>query len=178
MDVNYEIWEESKKHVFTPGGDPLWVCSKCGKGEHVYGIENNDYKEECPDCHSKMKYPWEIKGTLISNTPDFFAYNAYECGWTPLILKELRDKYMVFYHGELYGIRLIPIEKSKEWADLQLLVEDDGFLTNGRFTNFSINISEMSPERVKEITELMNEAHEWWITHMEVTDNEDDSIFY
>jgi DNA-directed RNA polymerase subunit RPC12/RpoP len=46
----------------TPGGDPVWRCSKCGKGVHVYGIEHGSYGAEiangqwvsCPNCGAKM----------------------------------------------------------------------------------------------------------------------------
>lgn len=42
----------------TPGGDPVWRCSNCGKGTHVYGIEASSYQGDvsdqqwvtCPNC--------------------------------------------------------------------------------------------------------------------------------
>ena len=49
---------------FTPGGDPVWKCSECGKGMHVYGIEapsyNRDYTDDhqwvaCPNCGAIME---------------------------------------------------------------------------------------------------------------------------
>lgn len=49
---------------FTPGGDPVWKCSECGKGIHVYGIEapsyNRDYTDghqwvACPNCGADMR---------------------------------------------------------------------------------------------------------------------------
>ena len=49
---------------FTPGGDPVWKCSECGKGTHVYGIEANSYNKDitdghqwvtCPNCGADMK---------------------------------------------------------------------------------------------------------------------------
>lgn len=49
---------------FTPGGDPVWKCSECGKGTHVYGIEANSYNGDitnghqwvaCPNCGAKME---------------------------------------------------------------------------------------------------------------------------
>ena len=48
---------------FTPGGDPVWKCSECGKGMHVYGIEapsyNRDYADgqwvACPNCGADME---------------------------------------------------------------------------------------------------------------------------
>jgi DNA-directed RNA polymerase subunit RPC12/RpoP len=48
----------------TPGGDPVWKCSECGKGIHVYGIEapsyNRDYTDghqwvACPNCGADMR---------------------------------------------------------------------------------------------------------------------------
>lgn len=46
----------------TPGGDPVWRCSECGKGIHVYGIEHGTYGEDvadgqwvsCPNCSAIM----------------------------------------------------------------------------------------------------------------------------
>lgn len=46
----------------TPGGDPVWRCSECGKGIHVYGIEHGTYGADiadgqwvaCPNCGAKM----------------------------------------------------------------------------------------------------------------------------
>lgn len=46
----------------TPGGDPVWACSECGKGVHVYGIEHGTYGADiaddqwvsCPNCGAKM----------------------------------------------------------------------------------------------------------------------------
>ena len=48
----------------TPGGDPVWKCSECGKGIRVYGIEapsyNRDYTDghqwvACPNCGARME---------------------------------------------------------------------------------------------------------------------------
>lgn len=47
----------------TPGGDPVWCCSECGKGVHVYGIEHGTYGSNisdgqwvaCPNCDAKME---------------------------------------------------------------------------------------------------------------------------
>lgn len=47
----------------TPGGDPVWACSECGKGVHVYGIEHGTYGADvsdgqwkaCPNCGARMK---------------------------------------------------------------------------------------------------------------------------
>ena len=52
-----------KVHGFcTPGGDPVWACSECGKGVHVYGIEHGTYGADvsdgqwkaCPNCGAMM----------------------------------------------------------------------------------------------------------------------------
>lgn len=47
----------------TPGGDPVWKCSECGKGMHVYGIEHGSYGSDiadhqwvaCPNCGVLME---------------------------------------------------------------------------------------------------------------------------
>ena len=47
----------------TPGGDPTWRCSECGKGKHVWGIEHNSYGVDvadhqwvtCPNCGIEME---------------------------------------------------------------------------------------------------------------------------
>lgn len=47
----------------TPGGDPVWCCSECGKGIHVYGIEHASYGADiadrqwvaCPNCGAMME---------------------------------------------------------------------------------------------------------------------------
>lgn len=58
---NVAVWQ--KVHGFvTPGGDPVWQCSKCGKGIHVYGIEHGTYGSDisdgqwvaCPNCGAKI----------------------------------------------------------------------------------------------------------------------------
>lgn len=46
----------------TPGGDPVWKCSNCGKGMHVYGVEHGSYGADiadnqwvaCPNCGAIM----------------------------------------------------------------------------------------------------------------------------
>lgn len=52
-----------KLHGFaTPGGDPVWCCSECGMGVHVYGIEYSTYNCDvsegqwvaCPNCGALM----------------------------------------------------------------------------------------------------------------------------
>ena len=55
-----DTWEEING-VFTPGGDPCFICPGCGGGKHVYGIENNNPMYVCPDCGIVLKYPWEEK---------------------------------------------------------------------------------------------------------------------
>lgn len=55
------VWEEVHGYV-TPGGDPVWCCSECGKGLHVYGVEHGTYGKDiadhqwvaCPNCGVKM----------------------------------------------------------------------------------------------------------------------------
>lgn len=164
MSVN--VWKECTENLFTPGGDPVWECPICGKGRHVYGIENADEpKYICPDCNSDLLYPWEAKGTLIANEKDYFAYNAYSCGWNKDIYNELCDKYMVFYKGGCYGIRLVPTDSN--WAGIQFLVEDDGFLqtiTTDAIRNYNCIFS---AKYIDEITELLNEAKEFWINFKE-----------
>ena len=47
----------------TPGGDPVWCCSECRKGTHVYGIEHGTYGADvadgqwvaCPNCGAVME---------------------------------------------------------------------------------------------------------------------------
>lgn len=47
----------------TPGGDPVWKCSECGKGLHVYGVEHRSYGADvsdgqwkaCPNCGADMR---------------------------------------------------------------------------------------------------------------------------
>ena len=47
--------QDNSQTWFTPGGDPVWICSNCGGGRHVYGIENIDEpKLVCPECANKM----------------------------------------------------------------------------------------------------------------------------
>lgn len=55
-------WVEVHGFV-TPGGDPVWTCSECGKGLHVYGIEHGTYGADiadgqwvsCPNCGADMR---------------------------------------------------------------------------------------------------------------------------
>lgn len=60
--VKHGRWIKAKGSWFTPGGDPVWECSECGKGRHVYGIEHGTYGSDvaahqwvaCPNCGAKM----------------------------------------------------------------------------------------------------------------------------
>ena len=55
-------WVKARGSWCTPGGDPVWECSECGKGRHVYGIEHGTYGADvadgqwvsCPNCGCKM----------------------------------------------------------------------------------------------------------------------------
>ena len=55
-------WVKAKGSWCAPGGDPVWECSECGKGVHVYGIEHGTYGKDvaegqwvaCPNCGAKM----------------------------------------------------------------------------------------------------------------------------
>ena len=38
--VRHGRWIKANGSWATPGGDPVWECSECGKGRHVYGIEH------------------------------------------------------------------------------------------------------------------------------------------
>ena len=56
-------WVEAKGSWCTPGGDPVWECSECGKGRHVYGVEHGSYGGDvadgqwvsCPNCGAEME---------------------------------------------------------------------------------------------------------------------------
>lgn len=66
-------WKEVKG-VFTPGGDPAWICPVCGdesrESYHVYGIECPENKlNRCPHCGEMLKYPWEKDKTDIDYFP-------------------------------------------------------------------------------------------------------------
>lgn len=55
-------WVKASGSWCTPGGDPVWECSECGKGRHVYGIEHGTYGSDvadgqwvsCPNCGAYM----------------------------------------------------------------------------------------------------------------------------
>ena len=56
-------WVKARGSWCTPGGDPVWECSECGKGKHVYGIEHGTYGADvadgqwvsCPNCGADMR---------------------------------------------------------------------------------------------------------------------------
>ena len=55
-------WVKVEENVITAGGDPIWICSKCGKGKHVYGMHHRSYNNDisdlqwiaCPNCGAIM----------------------------------------------------------------------------------------------------------------------------
>ena len=55
-------WVKARGSWITPGGDPVWECSECGKGRHVYGVEHCSYGAcvsdgqwvSCPNCGARM----------------------------------------------------------------------------------------------------------------------------
>lgn len=59
--VRHGHWIKVSGYI-TPGGDPLWKCSECGKGLHLYGVEHGSYGSDvadsqwvaCPNCGAKM----------------------------------------------------------------------------------------------------------------------------
>ena len=62
-EVKRGRWVKARGSWYTPGGDPVWECSECGKGRHVYGIEHGTYGADvadgqwvsCPNCGAKME---------------------------------------------------------------------------------------------------------------------------
>lgn len=56
-------WVKARGSWCTPGGDPVWECSECGKGLHVYGFEHGSYGADvadgqwvaCPNCGAMME---------------------------------------------------------------------------------------------------------------------------
>ena len=56
-------WIKARGSYYTPGGDPVWECSECGKGTHVWGVEHGTYGADvadgqwvaCPNCDAKME---------------------------------------------------------------------------------------------------------------------------
>lgn len=64
VKLKQKTGEWIKVHGYvTPGGDPVWKCSECGKGVHVYGIEHGTYGAHisdgqwvsCPNCGADMR---------------------------------------------------------------------------------------------------------------------------
>ena len=63
-DAGRGRWEKVSGYC-TPGGDPVWRCSECGKGLHVYGVEHLSYGRDiadgqwvaCPNCGADMREP-------------------------------------------------------------------------------------------------------------------------
>lgn len=56
MDNTARWIQDDSQTWFTPGGDPVWKCSNCGGGRHVYGIESTEEARIiCPDCLMKME---------------------------------------------------------------------------------------------------------------------------
>lgn len=61
VNVVHGRWKKVHGY-FTPGGDPVWACSECGKGIHVYGVEHGTYGRDiadgqwvaCPNCGAIM----------------------------------------------------------------------------------------------------------------------------
>ena len=59
----YGKWIKARGSWCTPGGDPVWECSECGKGRHVYGVEHGSYGRDvadgqwvsCPNCGADMR---------------------------------------------------------------------------------------------------------------------------
>lgn len=63
-------WVKARGSWCTPGGDPVWECSECGKGVHVYGVDkiisNIEWRSygrdvadgqwvSCPNCGAMME---------------------------------------------------------------------------------------------------------------------------
>lgn len=63
-------WIRTRGSWCTPGGDPVWECSECGKGVHIYGVDkiisNIEWRSygrdvadgqwvSCPNCGAKME---------------------------------------------------------------------------------------------------------------------------
>ena len=47
------------KNFVTPGGTPVYVCSRCGGSPHLHGAEYPKRKLICLECGSINIYPWE-----------------------------------------------------------------------------------------------------------------------
>lgn len=63
IQIKFAKWVEARGSWCTPGGDPVWECSNCGMGRHVYGIEYGTYNggisegqwKTCPNCGAIME---------------------------------------------------------------------------------------------------------------------------
>ena len=55
-------WISDNVHTWiTPGGDMVWICSNCGGGRHVFGIESMESQPKtCPDCGETMSNAVEV----------------------------------------------------------------------------------------------------------------------
>lgn len=61
INVEAEWIMEKDYHWVTPGGDPVWTCSNCGGGKHVFGIESMESQPKiCPDCGATMTNAKEV----------------------------------------------------------------------------------------------------------------------
>ena len=77
---------------FTPGGDPVWKCSECGKGMHVYGIEANSYNRDyadgqwvsCPNCGADMRGSEHTAHWFATGTGMRCSACGYKCETTSL----------------------------------------------------------------------------------------------
>ena len=58
QDFTYGKWEKISSGM-TPGGTPMFVCSKCGGSEHLHGVEYPRRKLVCDKCGCVNSYPWE-----------------------------------------------------------------------------------------------------------------------
>ena len=59
MNTKIGRWEELHGGYVTPGGTPIYVCAKCGKSQHLYGVEYRLRKVFCENCGTVNLYPWE-----------------------------------------------------------------------------------------------------------------------
>ena len=54
-----QVWVR-KTDVITVGGDPCWMCPKCGGDAHVVGVETEqNAHHRCKECGNQNLYPWE-----------------------------------------------------------------------------------------------------------------------
>ena len=56
LKVPQAYWvNDTSKVLVTPGGDPFVICSRCGGGGHVDGIEQPNFISTCPSCGAAMR---------------------------------------------------------------------------------------------------------------------------